>query len=199
MKRALAAPLLILLLMVQGCVLHHAATRPPVSPPPAPTRSLALDDFAAARASELASARQALDDIVQATSKLAPARQVRPRGVTTVPFEVTDAHTGQSRTVDCFESLTVDLPLELRGTPEHDAAMVGVKKLAEQLASSRGGARIVRGFALADVQHEKIVLDSAVAKASGGQDIVVRKQSDAEVLRGFERISVHGNALAHRL
>jgi len=206
MTRRLALALLGLLLL-QGCSAWRGATatRPAQAGAQASTATpmaatnAALSDFASARSSEISSARRTLDEIVQATARQPPARQVRPRGIVTAPFEVTDKQSAQTRSVETFDSLTVDLPLALRGSPEHDAAMAGVKALAETLAKSRGSAEIVRAFAPADVRNEKIVLESAAAKSASGQDILVRRQSDPEVLRGFERIIVRGAALPHRL
>jgi hypothetical protein len=158
-----------------------------------------LANFGAARAEELESARRAAMDIEGATSKLPQGQQVRVQGLVTISFEASDGRTHEVRKFQAYDSLTVDLPLTLKGRPERDAAMSPVKLLAEVLARARGSAEIARAYAPADARDEKITVGSATAKLPGGQDITVRKLIDANVLRGFERIVVKGGPLNGQL
>ena len=174
-----------------GCV-EMTPARPAV---PRPPESPVLDRFTAARARELAAARDAIPTIQAATAALAPAEQVRMRGVAAAPFEAADTTTNQVRSVDAFTTLTVDLPLSLRGRPEHDQAMAPVKQLAELLAASRGSAEIVRAFTPADARNERITPGSATAKIGTGEEVTVTRVIDPELYRGFERIIVKGGPL----
>lgn len=178
--------------VLAGCALPAFLRPAPLADAPAPAASSSyLDRLASDRAAELAQARSTQDEVTAATARLAPALQARLRGIRSSAPAVTDPASKATRHIDTFDSLTLDLPLGLKGTPEHDAAMAAVKRLALLLARQRGGAEIVRAYAPADAHADKIHVSASSVKTPEGQDITVRKQIDAEQLRGFERVIVH--------
>lgn len=184
------ASALLLCAGLAACAAPHpkVVAAAPAPPPP----SAALARFADARAEELGAAQQASQELLAATAALPPAEQVRPRGLASTGRTVADPRTLEMRKVEVFDSLTVDLPLSLRGRPAHDAAMAAVRRLAEVLAARRGAAEVARLFAAPDVRNEKIGLAVDTVQPAPGQQITVARRSDPDVLRGFERIVVKG-------
>jgi hypothetical protein len=193
MIHRLIAPLLAALVL-QGCanMLHDK----PADRAAVPATSPALDAFATARAQELTQARQALAGIEGASSNLQPNEQAHAVGIATSRFEAVDGKTQLTRSVEIFDRLSMDLPLSLKGKPERDALMAPVKVLTEYLANQRGAAEIVRSYAPADARSEHVTAEGATVKNGAGHDITVRKQVDAAVPQGSERVTVMGGPLS---
>ena len=103
--------------------------------------------------------------------------------------------TREAKKYQAFDSVSVDLPLNSKGTPEHDAAMEKLKTLAQQVADERGSADIVVALAPADAKAQKMVASRGSVQTAKGRTITVVKMSDAAVPRGVERITVKAGRL----
>lgn len=154
-----------------------------------------LIGFEKARQDELAAAEQARRDAVAAFSSRGGAQQVKASEVKTVEVTAVDKKTGEAKKYQAFDSVTLDLPLSAKGTPEHDAAMEKLKTLAQRVADERGSSEILVVMAPADVKARKMELTSGVAKTDKGNNITVTKMTDNAVPRGVERIVVKAGRL----
>jgi hypothetical protein len=179
---------LLLPLLLAACAGLFKPAPAPVHPPSA--ANARLDAYAAARAAEIVQARRTADEMVAATASLPGPRQVRSSAVKTVNLRVTDRRSHETREIEVLDGVVAELPLALRGSPEHDAVMDPVKRLATWLAGQRGGAGIDRAFSAADARSER--LKPQQDTPSDGQSITVRKRVDVDVPAGVERVTVRG-------
>ena len=153
-----------------------------------------LVGFEQARQQEIAAAEQTRQEVVAAFASR-PGARVRVGDVKTVEVTAIQKGTREAKKYQAFDSVSVDLPLNSKGTPEHDAAMEKLKTLAQQVADERGSADIVVALAPADAKAQKMVASRGSVQTAKGRTITVVKMSDAAVPRGVERITVKAGRL----
>lgn len=153
-----------------------------------------LVGFEKARQDEIAAAEQARNEAVAAFSSL-PGQRVRAGEVKTVEVAAISKSTRETKKYQAFESVSLDIPLTAKGTPEHDAAMAKLKTLAQRVADERGSSEIVVAMAPADARARKVAASSGTAQTDKGNTITVTKVSDAAVPKGIERITVKAGRL----
>lgn len=153
-----------------------------------------LVGFEKARQEEIAAAQRARNEAVAAFSTL-PGHKVRAGEVRTVEVAATDKSTRETRKYQAFESVSLDIPLAAKGTPEHDAAMSKLKTLAQRVADERGSSEIEVAMAPADAKARKVAASSGTAQTDKGNTITVTRVTDADVPRGIERITVKAGRL----
>ena len=149
-----------------------------------------LIGFERARQEEMAAAEQARTEAMQAMAALPPGKRATAGEVKTVDVTATDKKTKETRKYKAFESVSVDLPLSTKGSPEYDAAMGKLKTLAERVADERGSSEIQVAMTPADVKARKVALTGGTVNTAKGNPITVSKVSDAGVPAGVERITV---------
>ena len=149
-----------------------------------------LIGFERARQEEIASAEQARTEAMQAMAALPPGKRATSGEVKTVEVTATDKKTKETRKYKAFESVSVDLPLSTKGTPEYDSAMAKLKTLAERVADERGSSEIQVSMTPADVKARKVSLTGGTVATAKGNPITVSKVSDATVPAGIERVTV---------
>lgn len=156
-----------------------------------------LVGFEKARRQEIAAAEQAQKDAVTALQALPPSqsRTVKAGEVKTVEVVATDKKTGEKKKYTTFSSVSVDIPLSAKGTPEFSAAMGKLKMLAEGVANERGASEIVIAMAPQDVKQQKVALEKNTVKTEGGGSVTVTKVADASVAKGMERVTVKAGNL----
>jgi hypothetical protein len=156
-----------------------------------------LVGFEKARRQEVAAAEQAQRDAVTALQAL-PANQgrtVKAGEVKTVEVVATDKKTGEKKKYTAFSSVSVDIPLSARGTPEFTAAMGKLKMLAEGVANERGASEIVIAMTPQDAKLQKIALEKNTVKTDGGGLVTVSKITDTSLPKGMERVTVKAGSL----
>lgn len=153
-----------------------------------------LVGFEQARQQEIAAAEQTRQDVAAAFATR-PGARVRVGEVKTVEVTATQKGAREAKKYQAFDSVSVDLPLATKGTPEHDAAMEKLKTLARRVADERGSADITVALAPADARARKVVSGRASTQTDKGNTITVVKASDAAVPRGVERITVRAGRL----
>lgn len=151
-----------------------------------------LIGFEKARHDEIAAAEKARQEAVSAISNT---KGVRAGEVKTVEITATDKSTRETKKFQAFESVDIDLPLSTKGTPEYDAAMGKIKKLAEKIADERGSSEIELAVTPADAKLKKIALRSDVVKTGAGNTITVSKVANKKLSRGLERITVRAGGI----
>lgn len=154
-----------------------------------------LVGFEKARQDEIAAAEQARNEAMQAMAALPPTKRASGGEIKTVEVTATDKKTKETRKYKAFESVSLDMPLSTKGTPEHDAAMAKLKTLAERVADDRGSAEIQVAMTPADVKARKVSLIGGTANTAKGHPITVSKFSDSSVPAGVERITVKAGRL----
>ncbi len=153
-----------------------------------------LVGFERARQEEIAAAEQARHDVASAFAAR-PGQNVQVGPVRTVEVTAVQKDTQEVKKTRAFESVTVDLPLSSKGTPEHDAAMDKLKALARRVADERGAAEIVVALAPEDARARRVSAGSDSVRTDKGGTITVTKLGDAGVPRGMERITVKAGRL----
>ena len=153
-----------------------------------------LVGFEKARHDEIAAAEQARMDVA-AVFASRPGQKVRVGEVKTVEVTATQKGTRETKKYQAFDSVSIDLPLTAKGSPEHDAAMEKLKTLAQRVADERGSSEIVVALAPTDARARKMASSSGSAQTDKGNTITVIKTSDASVPKGVERITVRAGRL----
>jgi hypothetical protein len=154
-----------------------------------------LIGFEKARQEELAAVEQTRQEAIEAMSSLPESQQARAGDIKTVQVAATDKTSRETKKYLAFESVSIDLPLSAKGTPEHDAAMGTLKKLAERVADERGSVDILVAMTSADAKARKVTLDSGKVNTAKGNTITVSKFADASVPKGMERITIKAGKL----
>ncbi|MDM0028405.1 glycine zipper domain-containing protein [Variovorax saccharolyticus] len=153
-----------------------------------------LIGFEKARQEEIASAEQARREALAAMAQLPPAGRPVASEVKTVEITATDKDSHQAKKYRSFDSLSVDLPLSTRGTPEHQAALDKLKKLAERIADERGSSELYLAMTPADTKAQKVSLETIKAPTQKGT-VTIFKTVDATLPKGFERVTVKAGKL----
>jgi hypothetical protein len=148
-----------------------------------------LIGFEKARHDEIAAADQARTEALAAMAQLPAAQRPVASEVKTVEITATDKESHQVKKYQSFDSVSVDLPLSTRGTPEHQAALDKLKKLAERIADERGSSELYLAMTPADVKAQKVSLETIKAPTQKGT-VTIFKTADATLPKGFERVTV---------
>lgn len=153
-----------------------------------------LIGFEKARQEEIAAAESARQEALAAYAKSPQAKNVRASDIKTEEVTATDKQ-NQSKKLKAFESVSIDLPVASKGSPEYDNAMGKLKTLAERVADNRGSADIVVAMAAADARAQKMTEQSGSVQTPKGNTITVTKVIDNTVPKGTERITVKAGQL----
>lgn len=154
-----------------------------------------LVGFERARQEEIADAERARQDAIAATASLPPQQRARGGVVKTVEVVAKDKANGSTQKVKTFDSVSVDIPISTKGTPEYTAAMGKLKTLAERVADERGSAEIVVAVTPADARANKVNMSGGKVTTAKGNPITVTKMTDTSVPKGMERITVKAGRL----
>lgn len=154
-----------------------------------------LVGFERARQQEIADAERARQEVIDATATLPPQQRARAGALNTVEVQAKDKSDGSTKTVKAFESVSVDIPISTKGTPEYSAAMGKLKTLAERVADERGSAEILVAVTPTDARLGKLNMAGGKAASPKGNPIIVTKLTDTKVPRGMERITVKAGRL----
>lgn len=157
-----------------------------------------LIGFEKARRAEIDTAEQTRREAAAALATLPPdqAQNVNVGEVKTVEVTATDKATRQVKKYAAFDSVTVDMPLSAKGTPEYDAALGKLKTLAERVADERGSSEIIISTNASDAKLHKVALESnAVKSTSGKGTITVSKRIDPTLPAGMQRMTVKAGSL----
>lgn len=150
--------------------------------------------FEKARREELAAAEQTRTEAVTALAQLPDARKAGS-SLNTVPVEVTDKVTHEKKIVQSFDSVTLDIPLSTKGTPQHEAAMAKLRALAERVADERGSCDITIAMTPTDAKARHVALTSAQTQSKNGKPITVTNAADPSLPTGVERVTVKAGKL----
>ena len=154
-----------------------------------------LIGFAQARQEEISAAQKAQQEAIAALAPLGNSNQVRGGQVKTVEVTATDKSKNESKKYQAFDSVSVDIPLSAKGTPEYDTALSKLKTLAEKVADERGSSKIDIAMTSADAKANKVTLETATAQTKKGNLIVVSKVADNSIQKGIERVTVRAGKL----
>jgi hypothetical protein len=154
-----------------------------------------LVGFERARQQEIADAERARQEAIEVTASLPPQQRARGGEIKTVEVVAKDKANGSTKKVKAFESVSVDLPISAKGTPEYTSAMGKLKTLAERVADERGSAEILVSVTPADAKANKVNMAGGKVASPKGNPITVTKLTDARVTKGMERITVKAGRL----
>ena len=154
-----------------------------------------LVGFDRARQQEIAEAEQARQEAVQAMASLPPHKRARAGEIKTIDVLAKDKASGNTQRIKTFDSMSVDVPISTKGTPEYSAAMGKLKTLAERVADERGSADIVVAVTPADARSSKVNMEGGKTVTAKGNPIRVTKVTDTGVPKGIERITVKAGRL----
>ncbi len=154
-----------------------------------------LIGFAKARQDEISAASKAQQEAIMALAPYSSGGQVRAGELKTVEVTATDKTKNETKKYQAFDSVSVDIPISAKGTPEYDAAISKLKTLAEKVADERGSSKIDIAMTAADARANKVTLETASAKTAKGNTVTVSKAADNTVQRGIERVTVRAGKL----
>ena len=154
-----------------------------------------LVGFAKARQDEISAASKAQQEAIAALAPLSIGSQVKAGEVKTVEVTATDKTKNETKKYQAFDSVSIDIPISAKGTPEYDAAIGKLKTLAEKVADERGSSKIDIAMTAADARANKVTLETASAKTAKGNTVTVSKAADNTVQRGIERVTVRAGKL----
>lgn len=154
-----------------------------------------LIGFAKARQDEISAASKAQQEAIAALASLSAAGQVKAGEVKTVEVTATDKTKNETKKYQAFDSVSVDIPISAKGTPEYDAAIGKLKTLAEKVADERGSSKIDIAMTAADARANKVTLETASVKTAKGNTITVAKAADNTLQKGMERVTVRAGKL----
>ena len=154
-----------------------------------------LIGFEKARQEEISAASKAQQEAIAALAPLAVGNQVKAGEVKTVEVTATDKTKNETKKYQAFDSVSVDIPISAKGTPEYDLAIGKLKTLAEKVADERGSSKIDIAMTAADARANKVTLETASAKTAKGNTVTVSKAADNKIQKGIERITVRAGKL----
>ena len=154
-----------------------------------------LIGFSKARQDEISAASKAQQEAIAALASLPAASQVKAGEVKTVEVTATDKTKNETKKYQAFDSVSVDIPISAKGTPEYDAAIGKLKTLAEKVADERGSSKIDIAMTAADARANKVTLETASVKTAKGNTITVAKAADNTLQKGMERVTVRAGKL----
>ena len=151
--------------------------------------------FEKARKEEITAASKAQQEAIAALAPLSVGRQVKAGEVKTVEVTAIDKTKNETKKYQAFDSVSMDIPISAKGTPEYDAAIFKLKTLAERVADERGTSNIDIAMTAADARANRVTLETASAKTAKGNTVTVSKAADNTLQRGFERVTVRAGKL----
>ena len=154
-----------------------------------------LIGFEKTRQDEISAATKAQQEAIAALAPLSVGRQVKAGEVKTVEVTATDKTKNETKKYQAFDSVSVEIPLSAKGTPEYDAALSKLKALAEKIADERGSSKIDIAMTAADARANKVTLETATAKTAKGNTVTVSKAADNTLQKGVERVTVRAGKL----
>lgn len=154
-----------------------------------------LIGFEKARQDEITAASKAQQEAIAALATLSVGRQVKAGEVKTVEVTAIDKTKNETKKYQAFDSVSMDIPISAKGTPEYDAAISKLKTLAERVADERGTSNIDIAMTAADARANRVTLETASAKTAKGNTVTVSKAADNTLQRGFERVTVRAGKL----
>ena len=154
-----------------------------------------LIGFEKARQDEISAASKAQQEAIAVLAPLSVSSQVKAGEVKTVEVTATDKAKNETKRYQAFDSVSVDIPITAKGTPEYDAAIGKLKTLAEKIADERGSSKIEIVMTAADARANKVLLETASAKTAKGNTVIVSKSTDNTVQKGIERVTVRAGKL----
>ena len=154
-----------------------------------------LIGFEKTRQDEISAATKAQQEAIAALAPLSVGRQVKAGEVKTVEVTATDKTKNETKKFQAFDSVSVEIPLSAKGTPEYDAALSKLKALAEKIADERGSSKIDIAMTTADAKANKVTLETATAKTAKSNTVTVSKAADNTVQKGVERVTVRAGKL----
>lgn len=154
-----------------------------------------LVGFEKARQEEITAASKAQQEALVALAPLSVGRQARASEIKTVEVTAIDKTSNQTKKYQAFDSVSLDIPISAKGTPEYDAAISKLKTLAEKVADERGSSRIDIAMTAADARANKVTLETASAKTAKGNTVTVSKTADNTMQKGMERVTVRAGKL----
>ena len=154
-----------------------------------------LVGFEKARQDEISAATKAQQEAIAALAPLSVGRQVKAGEIKTVEVIATDKTKNETKKYQAFDSVSIDIPISAKGTPEYDAAIGKLKTLAEKVADERGSSKIDIAMTAADARANKVTLETASVKTAKGNTITVAKAADNTVQKGIERVTVRAGKL----
>ena len=154
-----------------------------------------LIGFEKARQDEITAASKAQQEAIAALAPLSVGRQVKAGEIKTVEVTATDKTKNETKKYQAFDSVSVNIPISAKGTPEYDAAISKLKTLAEKVADERGSSKIDIAMTAADAKANKVTLETASAKTAKGNTVTVSKATDNTIQKGIERVTVRAGKL----
>lgn len=154
-----------------------------------------LVGFEKSRQEEISAATKAQQEAMAALAPLSASRLVKAGEVKTVEVTALDKTKNETKKFQAFESVSLDIPLSAKGTPEYDAAISKLKTLAEKLADERGTSKIDIALTTADARANKVTFETASAKTSKGNTVTVSKVADNSIQKGIERVTVRAGKI----
>ncbi len=154
-----------------------------------------LIGFEKSRQEEISAATKAQQEAMTALAPLSTSRLVKAGEIKTVEVIATDKTKNETKKFQAFESVSLDIPLSAKGTPEYDAAMSKLKTLAEKVADERGTSKIDIAMTAADAKANKFVLETGSAKTAKGNTITVTKAADNSIPKGTERVTIRAGKI----
>ena len=154
-----------------------------------------LVGFSKARQDEISAASKAQQEAIAALAPLSVGSQVKAGEMKTVEVTATDKTKNETKKYQAFDSVSVDIPISAKGTPEYDAAISKLKTLAEKVADERGSSKIDIAMTAADAKANKVILETATAKTAKGNTVTVSKAADNTLQKGIERVTVRAGKL----
>lgn len=149
-----------------------------------------LIGFEKARQEELDEAEKTSAEVMSTMSTAPAGKGVVAEQTKTVEIETTDPATKAVKKVKTFSSISIDLPLAAKGTPEFDVAIDKVKAFATKLADKRGSSDITLSVSPKSARKYQFTPSKDSVKSAAGNTINVIKKIDSGVPEGVERVTV---------
>jgi hypothetical protein len=156
-----------------------------------------LVGFEKARQEEIAAADQVRKDAIASLSNLPPAqsKSVIVSPVRTVEVSATDKATNQTKRYSAFDSVSIQVPVSAKTTPQYEATLAKLKTLAERVADERGSAEIILAVNDTDAKMQKMALESNTVKTLKGNPITVTRRIDPTLKLGLQSMTVKAGNL----
>jgi len=148
---------------------------------------------------EIESARNAQDKAVNSTASLPSSQRATAGEVTTRDIQIVDSQTNERHSVRTLETVTMDLPLEGKGTAAHLAAFNTMMDFANLVADDRGSAFVTVYQNAADVKAGRANPSGGVLSTKNGNSVTVRKQTNAGIPQGVERYVIKSGEVRGQL
>lgn len=154
-----------------------------------------LIGFEKVRQEEIAAAVRVQQEAIAELGQLPPGMRIKMEPVKTVAVMVTDKTTNQTKAVDSFDAVDLDIPLSLKGSSGYDRAISKLSAFAEKTADERGASNIDRIMTVADAKTYKFVPEIGTSRTSKGNVVTVSKAVNNSAQKGVERITVRARKL----